>query len=165
MKETKEIYLKDWIKNKSIPELIEALPFMVCKKFKNFRDEEDYNSYNVIGFNKDGIILGYTGSYLDEEADWGGWHSYDTYKVLPYKDIDNCYIVAHEATEKQKAFLEKWTKLDPDETCGYHAFKVISNIIEGWKSQRKQRTYSYTDDPYQGLDPDDWIDAADPWGN
>lgn len=150
------ILLKDIVKDKNIQELINLLPFKVCIKHDK-PDASYWSSYDVIGFGKDTILLGYSVSYWNEEEFFGdGMAHVNAVKSLSIENIPDNYIVAHEPTPKQKEFLKNFTYIDPNKVCGYQAYQIISNTLKRWQQAKEQRQkrlenpHYYAD--YEGYD-------------
>lgn len=155
-----EILLKDVFNDpNNINELYKKLPFMVCYKTDNV---DSYRSYHVIGIGKDEeglptILLGYDVYYDADDCSWGPTsRCAHSYKEISINNITDKFIFSHEATKKQKEFLDEYTKYDSDNICGYHAFKIIQETIDMWKHQKenKKRTEGWNADDFD-YDPED----------
>lgn len=149
------ILLKDIVKDKTIQELIDLLPLKVCVE----NDETDASywvTYDVIGFGKDTILLGYSVSYWNEDVGFGdGMVHVNAVTGLSIGKIPDNYIVVHEPTPKQKQFLEKYTDVSPYKVCGYQAHRIISDTIKRWQKEKEQRQRRL-ENPYDYADYDDF---------
>ena len=137
--DNQQVLLKDIVKDKTFQELIDLLPLKVCVEHGN-TDARYWSSYDVIGFGKDTVLLGYSVSYYDDDESFGdGMAHVKAFRSLSIGNIPDNYIVVHGPTPKQRQFLEKFTNVDPSEVCGYQAHQIISNIIERWKKEKEQK--------------------------
>ena len=172
MENNKTIYLREALANKKPSEILDMLPFMVCRedhynervtrRGDKVKEHWSRRSYEIIGVNKDSILLKTViRSENDDDFGWSPYTYHDGYIELPLNDLETklstdyetgeqmCtteYIFCHECTPKQKSFLVKYCGYDEDEVVsGYEAFHLIQEKTSEWQKQKerkKERSYS-----------------------
>lgn len=126
----KKVYLKDLIKNKSYDELMKLIPCMICIE-KGEGELILRDSYHLLGFSKEAVILGYNVVAYEDEPFWGdGYYNIPSCKVISFKELENPkvkYIYTREPTDNQIAVLEKYDKYNEDISM-YEAWYIINDI-------------------------------------
>ena len=123
MSESKVIYLKDALANKSPSEILDMMPFMVCieehyPEDVNKKDNSliskasiERNSYAIVGVTKDSILLGTTVySENDDDFGWSAYTAHNSYIELKLNKLDNItrdWNDERDATHGYKAPYEK----------------------------------------------------------
>ena len=133
-----KIFLKDAIANKDFNELMKMIPCMVCREYMDYRNQTTWESYEVVGFTPNGIVLGYESVGYDEDAFFGdGRYTYDDYKIVEFEDLGEEYILANKPTEKQQEWLEKngYSGI----RTGYEAWHLIDNAIKESEARKASR--------------------------